>query len=81
MRGIGVFLGLCVALATARAAASVLVLVLSISLVWAVCRHPREVGAFLCCCATLNLIGAYPLTALLIIGASVILAPATKKSD
>jgi hypothetical protein len=81
VRGVGVFLGLCVALAVARAVASALVLVFMIALVWAICRHPREVAAFLCYCATLNLISTYPLATLLIIGAAVISVSFVKDSD
>ena len=72
MRGVGAFLSLCLALAVARAAVSALMIVFLIALIWAVCRYPREVVAFFVYCTTLNLISAYPLASLLVIGVVVI---------
>ena len=81
MRALGLLLIACVALAIIRALVMALLLASIIALIWALCRYPREVAAFLTYCAFITAFRAHPLACLTVFGVAIICAQMTDTRD
>lgn len=81
MRAIGTLLIVCVALAVVKAAITALLLVLVIASIWAACIHPRQTFGLLIFFAVMGVVGAYPMSAIVIFGLATVCAQLTKNDD
>lgn len=72
MRALGSLLIACAALAIIRAAVAMLAVIFGISLIWAICRYPRELFGFLAYCTAMSIARTYPVFTLCILATLVV---------